>query len=253
MRRLRSFPISQRSDPWALADQFVARQSNFLKNPLSAGPGVCLVCRGYAWSDRCDECQAHLWEAGGLLADAVVPIAYKITRGQHSHNLWAYKEASPPVIEAQVNLSALLRVFLREHLLCLREAAGGGFTSWAAVPSTKGRAGPHPLERLWSGGGLARIDVGVNPCHPPSSRTFHADWFHIVGSMAGHRALVIDDSWTTGSRAQSLAHALKHSGAESAVIVVMGRHLNADAPNGAEIIKRARTQPRFDIGRCALE
>lgn len=196
---------------------------------------------------------AHLHAAPGMLADAVVPIAYKVTRGQHSHNLWAYKEARPPVTEAQVHLSALLRVFLREHYPCLCEAAGGGFTGWTAVPSTKGRPGPHPVERLWAGGGLPRVAVTVNPCHSPSSRDFHADWFHIAGSLAGHRVLVIDDSWTTGSRAQSLAHSLKAAGADSVAVVVIGRHLNTDTAGGAEILKRTRGQARFDIGRCVLE
>ncbi|WP_246001387.1 phosphoribosyltransferase [Allorhizocola rhizosphaerae] len=184
------------------------------------------------------------------MADFVVPIAYKIN--QHSHNLWSYK-ADPPVVQAQVSLSALLRVFLRTHYQCLRAAAGGRFTTWALVPSTKGRRGAHPIESLWNGGGLSRVPATVNPRHDPSSRDFHADWFRVDSPLSGHRTLIIDDTWTTGSRAQSLAYAIKQAGAASVVTVVLGRHLNPETRNNEDIINRLRAQRQFRIERCVLD
>lgn len=50
--------------------------------------------------------------------------------------------------QRQTRLRDLTLLFLREHWVCLTEAAGGRFTHLAVVPSTSGRPGPHPLTGL---------------------------------------------------------------------------------------------------------
>ncbi|BAL88619.1 hypothetical protein AMIS_33990 [Actinoplanes missouriensis 431] len=69
----------------------------------------------------------------------------------------------------------------------------------------------------------------------------------------GSRILLIDDTWTTGGRAQSLAFALKSSGAGGVAAVVLGRHVNPDYEPAKPLINRLRSASSFDLHRCALE
>jgi hypothetical protein len=51
-----------------------------------------------------------------------------------------------------------------------------------------------------------------------------------AAAVPGARVLLIDDTWTTGSSAQSAAMALRRAGAHAVVTLVLGRHIGlADA------------------------
>jgi adenine/guanine phosphoribosyltransferase-like PRPP-binding protein len=52
--------------------------------------------------------------------------------------------------------------------------------------------------------------------------------------VAGSRLVLVDDTWTTGARAQSAASALAAGGAEVEAVVVLGRVVTpvAGAPTG---------------------
>ncbi|MBO0883710.1 MAG: hypothetical protein J2P17_25915, partial [Mycobacterium sp.] len=125
----------QGSDSWSRFSSLVELQSNFLFNPLPAGPGICQVCRGAATVgyDLCFNCNRHSKAAGGTLAQAVVPIAYAIKRQQHAANLARYKWTNPAP-RATRSLQALLMMFIRSHARCLTDAAGGRFTHLITVP-----------------------------------------------------------------------------------------------------------------------
>ncbi|MEV0394695.1 hypothetical protein [Polymorphospora rubra] len=189
-----------------------------------------------------------------MLADAVVPIAYSPRTGQHHHNLRTYK-AAPPSRQAQWNLLALLLLFLRDHLPCITAATGGRPTHLVTVPSTRGRSGPHPLVSLVGGRlNLSPIPVRTNTTYGADERDFHDDWFTVDLAEAAKpvHALVLDDTWTTGARAQSLAHALKRSGAVTVAVVVLGRHINPEHRQSASLLAAIRDQV-FDPARCALD
>lgn len=188
------------------------------------------------------------------MADVVVPVSYSPRTGQHHYNLRAYK-ASPPSRQAQWNLLALLLLFLHEHLPCIANAIGGQPSHLVTVPSTRGKLGPHPLTALiGSRLGLPSIAAAANPAYGADERDFHADWFTLdVPALADPvRALVLDDTWTTGSRAQSLAYALKRAGANAVAIVVLGRHVNPEHQTSAPLLAATR-DPIFDPARCALD
>jgi hypothetical protein len=239
-------------DSWATIRARVAQQSNYLRNPLPAGPGICAVCRGpveepYA---RCWQCNQHRSASGGRLADAVVPVAYGIKGEQHYQNLVAYK-ATRPAPSAQTRLRDLALLFLREHWPCLTTAAGGPLTQLVVVPSTSGRVGPHPLARLLVPRiPLAQVSVASNPAYPASDRIFHADRFRVhLPNPPLDRVLLLDDTWTTGARVQSLSHALKLAGATSVIAVVLGRLVKPEYKPSRQLLDSAALVP-FDITRC---
>jgi hypothetical protein len=241
---------------WSVAQQSVELQRNFLRNPLQAGPGVCSVCRGSvdARYELCYPCRQHRQASGGHLADAVVPIAYAVKNGQHAHNLAAYKSPFPSRL-AQRNLSALGVMFLRHHWSCLTTTARGTLTHTAVVPSTRGRQGPHPVETILARRvGLPLLQATPNGSYSQESRDFHRDRFFVAPmSAAKARVLLLDDTWTSGGRLQSLAFALKEAGALAVAAVILGRHVNpAFAPSGP-MLERLRSAEWFDLGRCSIE
>ena len=240
------------SDPWAPFRDSVARQAIFLRNPLPPGPGVCRVCRCAARDpyDVCYPCRIHR-EASRLTADAVVPIAYALKGAQHAHHLASYK-FDPPSFGARTALQALGVLFLGTHRSCLERVAGGQLTHAVVVPSTRGRSGVHPLQALLGPStSLPFLDARVRVEYPRDDRTFHGDRF-AVPTLRDARVLLLDDTWTTGARAQSLSHTLKASGARSVVIVVLGRHLNGGHDGSKALVEQAR-RTEFDIDRCVLD
>jgi hypothetical protein len=237
------------------AERAVELQRIFLRNPLPAGPGICCVCRGCVDPrfQRCYQCSQHRLAAGARTADVVVPVAYAVKGGQHAHNLTVYK-AAPPSPRAQFSLSALGLAFLGRHWRCL-SAAGGRLTHVATVPSTRDRQGPHPIEVIVGRRvGLPLLRFTANAGYPSSDRDFHRDRFRpISGSAAGCRVLLLDDTWTTGGRLQSMAFALKDAGAVSVAAVVLGRHVNPAYGPSAAVLELLRAAPWFDMETCGAE
>jgi hypothetical protein len=222
----------ERSVGWRSLRGAVAAQECWLHPPLPPGPGVCAACRGPARPDylRCFHCGVHAERAPGLLADAVVPVSYAVKGGKLAHDLWAYKSVLASAGPARAALLALLVVFLRDHGGCIWRLAGGGRpTHLAVVPSVRGRRGPHPLRALtapvfalpW-----ADLVLQAQPYPPdPEDRDLSLNLFSASRPLPQAQVLLLDDTWTTGSRAQSAAAALKLAGAARVVVVVLGRHL----------------------------
>lgn len=240
----------------------VAVQRAFLRNPFPPSDGVCSVCRGAAGSNYslCFRCNGHRQEAGAFLADVVAPISYSVKNHQHAYNLISYKSQVPSPA-AQFSLWALGVDFLIRHNACLSAPVGGPFTHLAAVPSTRGRVGEHPLLTvLVNRIGLPKISAISNAKYDNSDRDFHRDRFSVDPFGEGSespRVMIIDDTWTTGARVQSLAYALKSAGATGVAAVVLGRHVNpADGQRyepSRRLMDRIRTSPPFDSGRCVMD
>ena len=195
------------------------------------GPDVCGVCfnftAGYA---RCYAC-AH----GHNLLDALTPISYSVGREQLHHALASYKRLDGEVARRLgATLAAVLWRFLAEHERCIADAANTDrFDLVTTVPSSdRARDERHPLRQIVGGlvgptrerhaRLLRRSDADVPP------RSFSERKFRTTDRLTGQAVLLIDDTWTTGSSAQSAAAALKHAGAGPVAAVVIGRHLNRE-------------------------
>jgi hypothetical protein len=244
-------PRAGADGPWRVLRRAVAAQECWLHPPLPPGPGVCRACRGPARPDylRCFHCGVHAQRAPGLLADAVVPVSYAVKGDRLAHDLWMYKSALAAAAPARTALLALLTVFLRDHCGCVWRLAGGAApTHLAVVPSVRGRRGPHPLRALtapvfalpW-----AELVLRPQPDPPdPEDRDLSLELFAASRPLPRARVLLLDDTWTTGSRAQSAAAALKLAGAARVVVVVLGRHLGTH-DGGLEPFGRLLREHRY--------
>jgi adenine/guanine phosphoribosyltransferase-like PRPP-binding protein len=79
------------------------------------------------------------------------------------------------------------------------------------------------------------------------------DRYQPTRTLAGHPSvLLVDDTWTTGGRAQSVAIALREAGAAQVAVVVIGRHFDRAFGTGEAYYERARSL-EFTWDRCCLE
>ena len=238
---------------WERLRALAAEQRPLLSAPQPGDVRLCAVCHGPSGrgSARCYQCDLHCQSAPGSLADVVAPVAFAIKGGSHARNLWQYKSLRPAAevsTAARLTLLALLLVFLREHGLCLWQAAGiAGPTHLAVVPTARGRPGPHPLRALveehlagpWAGLSARRGGEQVRDLDPARFR---------ATALSKARVLLLDDTWTTGSSAQSAAMALRRAGATSVVTVVLGRHIG----QAADLAGLGPARMPFRQDRCAV-
>jgi adenine/guanine phosphoribosyltransferase-like PRPP-binding protein len=77
--------------------------------------------------------------------------------------------------------------------------------------------------------------------------------YRATQALAGDPAvLLIDDTWTTGGRAQSAAIALHDAGAAKVAAVVLGRHFDRSFGSGETYYQQAKAR-RFTWDSCCLE
>ena len=229
-----------------------ALYENVLLGPRR-GPDVCGTCFNFtAGYSRCYAC-AH----GEPVLDALVPISYSVAREQLHHALASYKRLDGDVAgRLQAILAAILWRFLAEHEPCVARAANAErFELVTTIPSgDRERDDCHPLRRI--------VGELVGPTRQrhhrilrrtgteAPARTFSTARFEATSQLQCQSVLLIDDTWTTGSSAQSAAAALKVAGAGRIAAVVIGRHLNRDWHENDRRI-RGIARP-FAWNECAL-
>ncbi len=232
--------------------ELTAVYENFMLAPRR-GPEVCAVCFNFTKGfERCYAC-SH----GQRPLDVVVPISYSVAHEQLHHALAQYKRLDGDVARRlRTELAAVLWRYLEKHERCLVEAAQvESFPIVTTVPSSdRERDEHHPLLAIvaeLTGQTRERHERLLRRSeHEAPAHTFDASKFEAVRDLEGEPVLLIDDTWTTGSNAQSAAAALKSAGAGPIAAVVIGRHLNRD---WHENDRRLNALPRpFDWTRCAL-
>jgi len=161
--------------------------------------------------------------------------------GDPTHRLLrGYKDA--PLAEERASATASLADLVHRWLLDaggdrLRARAGAGWDLVVGVPSS-GRQGRPPVDAvIGSVPGLGRLHRpllvrGPEPTgHLKASRrgfALHPGWRPDPGGRE-RRALVVDDTFVTGARAQSAAAALRSAGLEVVGVLVIGRVVDPGA------------------------
>jgi len=164
-------------------------------------------------------------------ADALGFVALAVKGEQLARDLSVYKNSQSLLARTRprLGLAAVLWRWIEAHERCLAtEARTDDFQVVTTVPSTSGRE-HHPLDHV--------VGTMVQPTAErfrtllrprpgdTGDRGIRADRFEVIdGGGSGNSVLIIDDTFTTGSRAQSVAAALKDSGAESVAALCIGRH-----------------------------
>lgn len=207
---------------------------------------TCRTCRGPVAPGfaRCYQCELANSQAGGLLADVVVPAGYAVKGGQLAADLRRYKSGRDGASAAAARLASLLSAFLHGHGDCVWRAAGMSAPPAAAavVPSGQGRPGTHPLLGIVRAcADLPIIALTTGPPGAARGRGVSIGWLRADGRLAARDVLLVDDCWVSGGSAQSAAAALKLAGARRVALVVLGRHVDPGDPRSAELMRALRS------------
>lgn len=181
--------------------------------------------------------------------------------------LKGYKES--PIAELRRQCSrrvlALLGRFFGAHGACVSAAIGGEVDVVMPVPSSS-RPGRASLEGVcglpelilgalgrqasWVPATLQRADGHVGHMQP------HARAFAVPRSsrtaVSGARVLLLDDTYVSGSRAQSAGAALRGAGARSVLIVPIGRVLRPERIAAHAAFLAVRPTEEGHRPRCVL-
>jgi adenine/guanine phosphoribosyltransferase-like PRPP-binding protein len=75
----------------------------------------------------------------------------------------------------------------------------------------------------------------------------------VTGDVADVRVLLVDDTFTSGARAESAASALQLAGGRVVAMVPIGRVIKREfSEESAALLDRAREEP-FDFDVCCIE
>jgi hypothetical protein len=233
----------------------VRQAGGYLRNVIREPLVTCSVCGtpvdGY---QRCFRCDQHTITG---LADVVVPLTYAIVRTQSAILLRHYKDDVSAGARAQHSrlIHRLLYVAIMKHQRCIEQRVGTSVTSRVAVPSLNRRPGVHPFTAIAQA--MNAVDdtrLALVPApNAIQGRVVSASRFQVVPKrdLSGQHILVLDDTWTTGSNAQSAALTLRHAGAEHVSVMVVGRWLSPTYGNNAEFIK-TRLRRDYDPNICPV-
>ena len=202
----------------------------------------CSMCGGptRAGYTCCYCCSTLVRQLRLPLAPVVAMAEYRLGDLMHGR-LRGYKDA--PVAEVRRDharrLAGLAVPWLEAHGRCLVERFGAEWDVVASVPSSCRPSGP-PVDAV-----VSRIPVLSSRLRPvlvrgpdplghlvASRRGFELQASADRLGLRGRSVLVVDDSITTGARAQSAAAAIRLGGVEVVGILVLGRVVAHAGPSG---------------------
>ena len=207
---------------------------NYLLPVLAASESVCSICHtakeaGYSYCFQCSQARKIL----GDTADALGFVALAAKDNQFARDLWVYKsqETASTAQRTRLGLAAVLWKWLNLHESCIaRQAGTAEFEVVTSVPSIK-RSSGHPLETVVSSivqptADRYRALLAANPASDTGHK-FIRDRFTVTESLSGIKSiLIVDDTFTMGSRVQGASFALKTAGVGTVGAVCLGRHLS---------------------------
>lgn len=161
--------------------------------------------------------------------DLIVPITVYEGLSQVHRILKNYKASSHPS-QPTLRLQALAMLvhFFNLHSSCIASAAGGPWDAITTVPSTTGRSGQHPLALLVQRSrtiGHQYVEALVKGPADISNNNANDEGF-IASRVSDRRVLIVDDTFTSGARAQSAASAITLAGGMTLAILPIGRYFN---------------------------
>lgn len=227
------------------------------RNPVR-GPGLaCQVCCApiYPSEFLCSVCslQRKVW--GHYLANVVAPLSYAgPSTPKAVEDLWTYKDGTDPTgrFESSQRLSALVDSALAAHAQCF-EAGFEPVEVVVTVPSGSVGARPqgHPIEDVirWPG---PHRRVELERLAEPPPRTIAPETLRIQGDVHGTHVLVMDDNWTSGASAQSVAVSVRNAGARRVSVLPLMRSLSSSWGPTAQFLRARPLDERFNSKICPV-
>jgi predicted amidophosphoribosyltransferase len=200
---------------------------------------VCPLCRAGKGPRQatCSSCRSTTQQVHYPI-DTVIPVSYyvKPEEGEQSglfrDAVHGYKESSDPAERAV--LAPIVGGIMARYLLEHGDALADTFGPWdevVAVPSTRS-APPSALARVlneeFSNLVSAPVELLTNGSGEMGFVRASEAGFRTTADVSGAQILLVDDTFTTGARMQSAAHALQAAGARVIVGMTVARKIRVN-------------------------
>lgn len=223
---------------------------------------VCSNCGGvlvpgYALCSGCRTLRSQARGLGLTLSDSVFPLSYALPDHQLFTDIYEYKRHNHPSLEAQQRLRALVWSFFYYHRDCLEADGRGPATAVATVPSgNPHKEGTHPLKGIEDilPDDIVRLDVVRTQLAAQRSLDIESLAFadvDISRRVMDKHAIVLDDTWASGAKAQSVAALLLRAGAAHVSIVTCARYVNGEFNFGE--FAAAYGDPEWSVSHCPID
>lgn len=187
------------------AQEVAAPLANYCVPVPAQAPGVCRICHGcpnpgYPTCWSCSEVVSQI----AYPCKTVIPVSlYRIPSQLHTMLKYYKSQRHPHRNDFSVALIAVLASFLRIHGPCIEQAGGSPWDIITTVPSSRIRPGEHPLTvalrkvpSLWSRHETLLLRGPGDLDHLVAAD----DGYTATRSLDGERVLLLDDTYTSGSR-----------------------------------------------------
>lgn len=221
------------------------------------GPGFCRVCTTpvEVHYEQCIPCSQL--PDGALAADQVAPLAYGGHNDQSRQLLFGYKAstAETPADQRRPLVTLLIASAVQQHRACMENQLGP-ITHYVVIPSTSGRR-DHPLPDLVRKFLTTRenlVEISAASTAANAGRAVIPDKFTLnTDDLTDKHVLVIDDTWTTGSNAQSISCTAKHAGAQAVTALVVARWLEPTWRATQQFLTTRAPLPPYDDRLCPVD
>jgi len=203
------------------------------------------------WSCERVECQVS------TPCELIVPISLYEVGYQLHYQLKHYKDdnGSQVARDFLIKTAALLGHFLQEHGRCIEIAAGGSWDLITSVPSSTDRSGEHPLATATKLVPSLRDQYEPLLCRGSQALQHNVasdDGYEPLRQLKGERILLVDDTFTSGARAQSAASVLSNAGATVTAIVPIGRVISPELNDQTAEYWKRQSRLVFDFDVCCV-
>jgi predicted amidophosphoribosyltransferase len=232
-----------------VATYLATEHGRHLQNVVFGSGKTCEVCAkplNHALDALCQQCQGHL-RSGLPLADRVGMLIYAEEYDSQSYKVVRQYKSHNPGPDVERVMLSLLGVGLRGHTMCVMQMAGHSGASWAVLPSSKGRTRLGEIVRGMTKRPDDEIPLGIASDYEP--RRLRPENFVVASPLSSEHVLLVDDSWVSGSNAQSAAAALKAAGAKEVSVFIVARILDPTYEATKRFLS-ARGRPAFDAAIC---
>ncbi len=188
-------------------------------------------------------------------ADLIGSMVYGVEGLQSGKMMYAYKAIPQSLLMAQ-HVSSLVALALREHIDCVGKLVGTDCTHWSTVPSLRNPGSAHPFRVILTR--IIKTDLEIEIAasgvvqdkSAQERRTHNPDFYELRTPVPqGAHVLLIDDTWTSGAHAQSVATLLKQAGAARVSVLVVARWLEPDDRGKRIYYEYIRPRP-YDPNVC---
>lgn len=241
----------------AVKQSLVENAGGYLRNTIHLPGQTCSACRGtWLMQDGDFTCGPCDFYVGKQVADISASVIYGVNGTQSAKLMYGYKN-TPPSLSLSRRVASLAAVALRGHVNCASKLLDVPCTHWATVPSLKSIGSAHPFRGILLGFAnddaeieIAATDVATGKT-PQERRTYNPAFYAVTTPVAkGAHVMLVDDTWTSGSHAQSVATTLKQAGAGKVSTLAIARWLDLEDPRTKRIANEHIKETPYDPNIC---